>query len=379
MNDLSLALNRLRKILLTVYAIALVSSVSMFFVLNYMHHQTLAESFALSARTSLVINDLRQAMFTLNTAVKNNFDSVHFHAQDGTLVFSLPPGQRPEDTLLAIKFEIQLAANPDDPSAGTIGTLTFYQNSWWALRWALLAWACLLVFAIPFSRWGRRLIENRHKELLVLGNAEAKAALARQVAHDIRSPLSALRILENVQGIAAEPRDLLIGAARRIEKIAQDLLDKTLVDEHFTRAPHEIVAQILLEKRAALGPNSLIKIEKGNVSNTTIMISPGVFARVISNLLNNAVESIESSGTVSVEGQVSGTNLVLRISDTGRGIPQRILAEIGKPGFSFGKKNGYGLGLSHAIASVRATGGDVKIESREGAGTVVSITLNTGI
>lgn len=378
MNDLSQALNRLRKVLLILYASVLISSIAVFFTLNYFHHRSLAESFALSARSSLVINDLRQAMFSLSPALNSNFEAVQFLSQEGTLIFSLPPENKAWNGLFITRYDVPIFTNPDDPSVGSIGSLLFFQNSGRALGWALFAWFILLICAVPFSRWARKQIENRHKELLTLGNAEAKAGLARQVAHDIRSPLSALMMLEKVaNGMTTEQRELLTGTARRINKIAQDLLDKTQIEGSVCKDPAQVIEQVIAEKYAAMGPNSPIKLRKGHLPKGGIMISPTLFARIISNLLNNAIESMEGPGHVYVEGLAQGNKAVFSIRDTGKGMSAKILAQVGKPGFTFGKTGGSGLGLSHASAAIRAHGGDLRIESQEGVGTCVSITVGT--
>lgn len=373
MNDLSVALNRLKKILLTTYVIALITSISIFLALNFVHHKTLAESFALSARTSLIINDLRQAMFTLNTALPNNFEAIDFQAQDGTLVFSLPAERPATFEPFMFKFVSPVLVNPAKPSAGIIGTLVFFHNSGWAVGLALLAWASLLLFAIPFSRWARRLIETRHREMLTLSNAETTAALARQVAHDIRSPVSALRIVGTIKGLADEPRELLISAANRINKIAEDLLETTRPEPRVTQTPSTLIEQIVKEKQATLPSN--VQIHKGDFPNLPVVIAPTALGRIVSNLINNAIESIDGPGSVTIEGVANVQSVILTIGDTGKGISADHLAQIGRPGFTFGKKRGSGLGLFHAVEALQAVGGDLKVHSKEGFGTTIVMTL----
>lgn len=330
----------------------------------------------MSARTSLVINDLRQAMLTLNPSIKNSFDLVKFHSHDGNLVFSLPPTSTmtsPENPFFT-KFDVPVMADPANALAGDLGTLTFYHNSWTALKWAILAWTLLLFLAVPFSRWARKMIEARHRESIALENANARALIAKQVAHDIRSPLSALMIVEkSIQGLREEQRNLLVGAAQRIGKIAEDLLEQSQ-PQGVTSNVAAIVDEVRKEKQVTLSGARVVLSAK-DIPPVSAAISPGVLARMISNILNNAIEAIEGSGTVTIEGSESQSWIEIVITDTGRGIPEHLMAKIGKPGVTEGKAGGHGLGLSHAIQSARACGGDVIVQSQLGQGTTITLRL----
>ena len=63
------------------------------------------------------------------------------------------------------------------------------------------------------------------------------------------------------------------------------------------------------------------------------------------------------------------------VSDNGKGIAGENLSKAGQRGFSFGKANGNGLGLSHARSFVEAAGGKLTIQSRVGLGTMVTLSL----
>jgi hypothetical protein len=104
---------------------------------------------------------------------------------------------------------------------------------------------------------------------------------------------------------------------------------------------------------------------------------PQMFSRILSNLLNNAIEAIDDSGLVTMSLHASENALQLRITDTGRGIPDDVLHRLGKRGFST-KRNtdsGSGLGLWHAIETVRQWRGQLSVETKVGKGTTVTIEL----
>jgi signal transduction histidine kinase len=69
------------------------------------------------------------------------------------------------------------------------------------------------------------------------------------------------------------------------------------------------------------------------------------------------------------------SSLQIRIQDNGKGIPKERIANLGSRGNTFGKKSGSGLGLFHAKRTIESFGGKFDIESEEGHGTSIFITL----
>jgi hypothetical protein len=105
------------------------------------------------------------------------------------------------------------------------------------------------------------------------------------------------------------------------------------------------------------------------------LLQPSEFRRVLANLVDNAVQAIPAEGNVALELSSHDGTVELAIKDDGQGISQAVLAKIGERGFSHGKKHGSGLGLWHAIETVRSWGGNLRVESKLGKGTSVILTL----
>ena len=96
----------------------------------------------------------------------------------------------------------------------------------------------------------------------------------------------------------------------------------------------------------------------------------------MSNLINNAFEAYPNKqGAVKISFQEAGTDVSITVEDQGKGIPKDVLSKIGLKSVSFEKEGGRGLGLYHAVRSVRAWGGTVKLDSEPNVGTSVQITL----
>lgn len=226
---------------------------------------------------------------------------------------------------------------------------------------------------------------ERHREV---------ATLAAQVAHDIRSPLAALNIAtRDLDQLHEDTRILLRGAVTRIQDVANGLLAKnrgfspicSRNSEPTERAEIQLIPtmieSILSEKRLQFRDKPVeISFSGCTHSGVFAKTQPVEFKRVLSNLVNNAVESFkgnleEKPGCVSVELCESLKTLQIKVADNGLGIPQEVLARLGNRGESHGKEGGSGLGIHHAIRSVERWDGRVSIRSTVGVGTVVEIEL----
>ncbi|HMW33734.1 MAG TPA: ATP-binding protein [bacterium] len=96
--------------------------------------------------------------------------------------------------------------------------------------------------------------------------------------------------------------------------------------------------------------------------------------RVFYNILTNACDAMGDAGHISVTAAFEKNDLVIRISDTGPGIPEDVLPQIFKP-FVTTKKHGTGLGLPIVKSIVEAHRGKVQIETRIGSGTTFIFTF----
>lgn len=210
----------------------------------------------------------------------------------------------------------------------------------------------------------------------------------RQVAHDIRSPISALKaLLFNYPALDLKDTELLSLAVARIDRIVQSILEKrsdshplSLQEIAITEVV-SILENLIREKKAHIPEHSKIHfdllysdlIAKG--PKLFIQVNLAQLERVISNLVDNSIQAISEAGRIRFSLLSHENYLQLEIQDTGIGIPPEVLPLLGQTQFSQGKPNGSGLGLYHAAQQIRSWGGKIDLISEPNHGTLVRISL----
>ena len=96
--------------------------------------------------------------------------------------------------------------------------------------------------------------------------------------------------------------------------------------------------------------------------------------QVFFNLIKNALEAMKDGGELAITLNADDESVSVAIRDTGAGMPPSALAALFEPSRTT-KQNGTGLGLMLSRRIVRAHGGDIDVESKEGVGTKFTVTL----
>jgi hypothetical protein len=234
-------------------------------------------------------------------------------------------------------------------------------------------------------------LERAYKELQAthdrLVHAERLATIgnmAAHVAHEIRNPLvaiggfarSLIRQTQNdsaIQSIA----EIIAEEVQRLENILANVL-------HFTKNPkpsfqladlNEIVndAGALLLTEAEQHNVKLIKTLAPDLPK--LLLDPIQINQMLVNLMRNGIQSISDYGVVEVATQfLAPDSVLLIVRDTGSGIPANVKENVFNPFFTT-KPDGTGLGLAICQQIVNDHGGQIKVDSQVGNGTVFSINL----
>lgn len=206
---------------------------------------------------------------------------------------------------------------------------------------------------------------------------ERELHIATQVAHDIRSPLSALQILteQKMLGLEESKRILLRDAVYQIRDITNNL-DQTSHSKNTETQIAVLLDHVLSERRAALIEKSININQSFDIEayNFFIKASPSDMKRVLTNLINNSADAITNNGQINIALAGNYDEIIISVSDNGSGIPNNILMHLFKRGFST-KKNGSGLGLFHARETIMKFGGKIEVESAPEKGTKISIRI----
>jgi signal transduction histidine kinase len=215
-------------------------------------------------------------------------------------------------------------------------------------------------------------------------NAAKIAKIVAELAHDIRSPLAVISmIIKMLENVPEDERLILNSATQRISDIANGFLAQYKNPQITESAASFDIVHISGMLETILSEKRTQYLHKATITYTIADDAWSVFAyvnandlkRVVSNLVNNAIEAYSETGLVEVSLKKSTTHLHIEIVDQGCGIPEHLLPKIKEGGVSVGKSDGNGLGLSHAISVIKNSEGSLDIQSTEGVGTTIIINL----
>jgi signal transduction histidine kinase len=206
------------------------------------------------------------------------------------------------------------------------------------------------------------------------------AGMARETAHQIGTPLSSIMAWLELLKI---DKDNLNQATEEIEKDVQRL---EMITERFSKIGstptlnNDDIVQILKNSISYLRPRSSKKVlyilNFDEKTKLNVPVNAALFSWVIENLCKNAIDAMNGNGTISIDLYDENKNVIIDISDTGKGISATEQKAIFNPGYT-SKKRGWGLGLSlsRRIISDYHKGKLFVKNSTQGKGTTFRIIL----
>lgn len=255
--------------------------------------------------------------------------------------------------------------------------------------------------------------ERLQTQLVQSEKLAAIGQLAAGIAHEIRNPLNTIfNALYDLQEIIRDPteevaEDITISMEeiKRVQDIINNLLDFARDSEKSIERTslNDVLRKTLRLVQHDLKNRSIkTKLRLGTIPH--VRVGENSLKQILINLVTNAAQSMEGGGTVSIESRLikkgsptvrpagddplvptmiaepppapSQGHVLLRISDTGTGIPPHVLPNIFNPFFTTKDPgSGTGLGLSVVHSLIRDSGGAIAVESREGHGTTFTIEL----
>lgn len=221
-------------------------------------------------------------------------------------------------------------------------------------------------------------IEEGRRRAVENARMRSWSNLARKVAHEIKNPLTPMRmaaatLAKGREGPEAEAARILIEEIERLDEMARTF-------SQYGKVPEGPRSQVDLgELLAGLAKQHATQRVPVDVhADATVMVDAHYDAlqRAFRNLVANAVQAQDGAAEarVDVYVEVDAAKAVVRVEDRGPGVPPEIVDEIWRPDVTT-KRQGTGLGLAIVRQTIRHHGGDVAVTDRPGGGAVFTVRL----
>ena len=230
-------------------------------------------------------------------------------------------------------------------------------------------------------------LQRQQKELERTHRLEAWAEMARQVAHEIKNPLTPIQLnaehLRRVHADRGEPLSpmleecvgTILSQVTLLRQIASEFssyASAPTARPAAVRVP-DLVREALDPYRAGLRDRIRLDVD---VPGTlpAVYVDRVLVARSLTNIVENALHAMPGSGVLAVVARAVESAVQLRVSDSGAGMDDEALARAFEPYFST-KTTGTGLGLPIARRNIELTGGTIAVTSERDRGTTVELML----
>ena len=214
-----------------------------------------------------------------------------------------------------------------------------------------------------------RSIQDARQELIRQERISTIGRLSSSIVHDLRNPLA------SIYGGAEMMMDgnlnetqlkRLAGNIYRSSRVIKDMLQE-LVDVSRGRIQSPETCRLSEVIGAAVDTQAAAALQQGVEIHTSVdpaielPVEPGRMERVFLNLINNAIEAMPRGGSIHIAAERNGHTVLVRIDDTGPGIPEAVRERLFQPFVTSGK-NGLGLGLALSRQTVLDHGGDLWVD-----------------
>ena len=215
---------------------------------------------------------------------------------------------------------------------------------------------------------------------------EQRRSFLADVAHELRTPLSIIR--GQAEGIAdglypgdAQHIEPILDATRSLEVLVEDLRTLVLTDAGslvLNREPVDptaLVHDVLASFKAQSEASEVNLAGDLDYGIPMVDVDPARMRSALANVISNAIRHTPPGGSVRVGVQSAGDQVVIAVTDTGEGIPAKLLPRVFERFVKTPGSTGSGLGLAIVHDIVTGHGGKVEIDSTQDVGTAVRIIL----
>jgi two-component system, NtrC family, nitrogen regulation sensor histidine kinase NtrY len=290
--------------------------------------------------------------------------------------------------LLAIVFSLWIAARVSRPVEELARAAEEVAGGSWDTRVLVRGRDEVSVLARSFNHMTEQLVTQRER-LVQSERVAAWRELARRLAHELKNPLFPLQLTvenltrarqlppaefdevfnESTQTLSMEIGNLkkIIGRFSDFSKMPKPELERTDAKDAVMRVRN------LYAAGTEDGPK-IDLVTKLEESPMPLMVDPELLHRALSNLVLNAKDAMPEGGTVTMSAQNRGSDVEIRVSDTGQGLTPEECERLFTPYYTT-KQHGTGLGLAIVQSVVADHAGTISVESRQGQGASFVILL----
>ncbi len=235
-------------------------------------------------------------------------------------------------------------------------------------------------------------MQSSRKALIASERVAAVGRMSASISHEINNPLeSVMNLIYLVKTHPALPADLRPTVdlteqeVQRVARIANNTLKFYRDSEQMVTVDlTEVMDSIVVLQSGQLRQRRIqVDIDKGGIAaqEVRVLAHPGELRQVLINLVENAIAAMPQGGRLRLSLHSSASawqgrsGVVLRVADTGTGIPPEVLAKVFDPFFTTKGEQGTGLGLWIVRQIVEKHGGLLTVKSKVGTGTVFSLWL----
>jgi len=236
-----------------------------------------------------------------------------------------------------------------------------------------------------FNRMAEEL-KTQRTQLEQTHRLEAWAEMARQVAHEIKNPLTPIQLsaehLRRVHADRGEPLspvlescvDSILGQVRLLRQISAEFsaFASSPTAQPALTAVGALITEVVEPYRAGLGGRVSIDVAIED-SLPLLNVDRTLVARALVNVIENALHAMPGGGVLTIRAAAEDRRVDILVKDTGAGMDADALRRVFEPYFST-KATGTGLGLTIAKRNIELNGGSVAVTSEKGRGTTVTMT-----
>lgn len=206
---------------------------------------------------------------------------------------------------------------------------------------------------------------------------------ALKVTHDLRSPIHSIRSSLDFL-LHMRPNDpayedvvsILASSTNRLSDIVDDFLNSHTGDTKPTRFSVNTLLDTLLKEYVQSGRLDNINLNSHLCSEPAFVYGvPARLGRACDNMIKNAIEAMNQTGTLTVSTKIVSNHAVITINNTGSVLAPKKLRQILHGGISINKKDGHGIGMLVVKSVVAEFGGTLNAQSQEGQGTTFCLEI----